>query len=91
MYPLYTDDLFAKAKRIDDYKKMKELHRSITDMIEKTEPKIGSFCPPKNPRQDIKQRQDKNNLRVLQRQKQRLEERMIDLEKMIRKDINNSV
>ena len=91
MYPLYTDNLFAKAKRIDDYKKTKELHRSITDMIEKTEPKVKSAGAPRNPRQDTMQRQDKNNLRVLLRQKQRLEERMKELERMIREDIDTSV
>lgn len=91
MYPLYRDNLFAKAKRIADYEKMKSLHRSITEMIEKTEPLVKSARPPRNPRQDIMQRQDKNNLRVLLRQKQRLEERMKELERMIREDIDTSV
>lgn len=90
MYPLYRDNLFAKAKRLADYEKMKSLHRSITEMIEKTEPLVKSARPPRNPRQDIMQRQDKNNLRVLQRQKQRLEERMKDLEWAIRTDIDAS-
>lgn len=91
MYPLYRDHIFATAKRIADYEKMKELHRSITEMIEKIEPKIKSAMPPRNPRQDIMQRQDKNNIRVLQRQKQRLEERLKDLERMIKEDIDSSI
>lgn len=90
MYPLYRDNLFAKAKRLADYEKMKSLHRSVTGMIEKTEPLVKSARPPRNPRQDIMQRQDKNNLRVLQRQKQRLEERMKNLEWAIRSDIDAS-
>jgi hypothetical protein len=91
MYPLYRDNLFAKAKRLADYEKMKSLHRSITEMIEKTEPMVKSERPPRNPRQDIMQRQDKNNLRVLLRQKQRLEERMKDLEWAIRADIDATI
>lgn len=90
-YPLYRDNLFSKLKRVEDYRRMKELHRSITEMIEKTEPLVKSARPPRNPRQDIMQRQDKNNLRVLLRQKQRLEDRMKDLERMIREDIDTSV
>lgn len=90
-YPLYRDSLFAKAKRLADYEKIKSLHRSVTDMIEKTESLVKSARPPRNPRQDIMQRQDKNNLRVLLRQKQRLEERMKELERMIREDIDTSV
>lgn len=89
-YPLYRDSLFAKAKRIADYEKMKSLHRSVTEMIEKTEPLVKSARPPRNPRQDIMQRQDKNNFRVLQRQKQRLEERMKDLEWTIKADMDAS-
>ena len=89
-YPLYRDNLFSKLKRMEDYRRMKSLHRSITEMIEKTEPLVKSARPPRNPRQDIMQRQDKNNLRVLLRQKQRLEERMKDLEWTIRSDIDAS-
>lgn len=91
MYPLYRDNLFANVKKISDYEKMKALHRSITEMIEKTEPKVNSAGAPRNPRQDIMQRQDKNNLRVLLRQKQRLEERMQELERAIQEDIDSSI
>ena len=91
MYPLYRDHLFAKAKRLADYEKMKSLYRSVTEMIEHTEPKVNSARTPRNPRQDIMQRQDKNNLRVLLRQKQRLEERMQELEWMIREDMESLV
>jgi hypothetical protein len=91
MYPLYRDNLFAKAKRIADYEKMKSLYNSVIEMIEKTEPKVKSAGAPRNPRQDILQRQDKNNLRVLYRQKQRLEERLRSLEWTIRADIDASV
>jgi hypothetical protein len=90
MHPLYRSKLFFNLKRLADYEKMKILHQSIMDMIEKTEPKVKSARPPRNPRQDIIQRQDKNNLRVLQRQKQRLEERMNNLERMIQEDIDAS-
>ena len=91
MYPLYRDNLFAKAKRLADYEKMKSLHQSVMEMVEKTEPKVKSAGAPRNPRQDIMQRQDKHNLMVLQRQKQRLEERMKDLEWTIRADIDASI
>lgn len=91
MYPLYRDNLFSKLKRMEDYTMLKNLHQSVTEMIEKTEPKVRSARLPRNPRQDIMQRQDKNNLRVLQRQKQRLEDRMKDLEKLIREDIDSTI
>lgn len=90
-YPLYRDNLFSKFKKLEDYEKMKNLHQAIIEMIEKTEPKIKSAGAPRNPRQDIMQRQDKNNLRVLHRQKQRLEERMKDLEWAIRADIDATI
>lgn len=91
MYPLYRDNLFSKLKRMEDYTTLKTLHQSVIEMIGKTEPKVRSARLPRNPRQDIMQRQDKNNLRVLQRQKQRLEDRMRDLEKMIREDIDSTI
>lgn len=89
-YPLYRDNLFAKVKRIADYEKAKDLHRSITEMIETTQGKVERHQRPNNPRQDILQRCDKNNLRILLRQKQRLEDKMVSLERMIREDIDTS-
>ena len=90
-YPLYKDPLFAKAKRVDDYKKLKHLHRSICDMIDNLDEKIAVHGNPRNPRQDILQRQDTNNFRILQRQKLHLEEKMKILEESIKNDMENDL
>jgi hypothetical protein len=90
-YPLYNDPLFAKAKRVDDYEKIKNLHRSVCKIIERLDDKISVHGNPKNPRQDVLQFQDTNNFRLLQRQKLHLEEKMKVLEESIKKDMENEL
>jgi hypothetical protein len=89
-YPLYRDDIFSKAKRMEDYSKYKGLYQSICSKINTTNEKIESSGLPRNPRQDISQQCDKNNIRILQRQKLHLEEKMKILEEAIKKDIEDS-
>ena len=88
LYPLYRDELFSKAKKFSDYEKLKVLHRSVCFMLEKLEEKVEVHGKPRNPRQDIMQRMDQNNLRGLQQRKKRLEEKMIVLEQSIKEDID---
>lgn len=91
LYPLYRDNLFAKAKRLADYEKLKHHYQLVNEMIDKLSEKIDYQQIPRNPRQDILQRCDKNNVRILLRQKQRLEEKMLYLEGIIREDIDESI
>ena len=90
-YPLYRDNLFAKAKRLADYEKLKHHFNLINEMINKTNGQIERHQTPRNPRQDILQACDKNNIRILLRQKQRLEGKLKDLEQSIREDIDSSI
>jgi hypothetical protein len=89
-YPLYRDDIFSKAKRMEDYTKCKGLYQSVCSRIHIINEKIESSGLPKNPRQDISQQCDKHDIRILQCQKLRLEERMKILEEAIKKDIEDS-
>ena len=88
-YPLYKDPLFSKAKKIADYEKLKSLHLSVCEMIENIGEKVEVHSRPRNPRQDMMQRSNKNNIRVLHQRKIRIEERMVVLEESIRKDIES--
>lgn len=90
-YPLYRDELFSKAKRLSDYEKTKTLYQSVCWMIEHVENSIKNQQPPRNPRQDILQRCDKNNIHVLYRRKDRLEQNLKLLEEGIKKDMQEDV
>ena len=87
--PFQRGEVLTKLNRISSLEKFKVLHRSVCWMIENITEKVGFQNPPRNPRQDILQRCDKNNLRVLQQRKIRLEEKMELLEESIKKDIES--
>lgn len=89
-YPLYRDELFSKAKRMADYEKLKVLYQSVCWMLNEVEEKIDVHGAPRNPRQDILQKQDRNNFRVLQQRKLRLEQKMKVYENLIQEDIDRS-
>lgn len=89
-YPLYRDELFSKAKRVSDYEKLKTLHRSVCWMINHIEEDMQRWGAPRNPRQDILQNIDRRNHQRLLRQKERIEERMKNMEKVIQLDIDRS-
>lgn len=89
-YPLYRDELFSKAKRVADYEKLKTLHRSVSWMIGHIGEEMEKWGTPRNRRQQLLQEADIRNLRRLKRQKERIEERMSAMEKVIRLDIDRS-
>jgi len=86
-YPLYRDDLFAKAKRVDDYRKLKILHGAICSMMDELKVKVETSGRPRNPRQDILQQKDKTNLRGYENRRIHLEEKMLILENKIKQDM----
>jgi len=88
LYPLYRDPLFAKAKHMDDYAKLKELYQMVCSQINRLDEKIETHGKPMGPRQDILQKTDKNTHRILLRRKERLEKQMADLAESIKKDID---
>lgn len=83
----YHDELFIKARRIADYKKLKDLYMSICYQIENNNLEIDSFKSPKGPRQNMLQYHKKNSQRGLLAQKSRLEIKMKLLESSIKDDM----
>lgn len=83
----YRDELFMKAKKIADYKKMNDLYKSICVKIESNNLDISAFVPPRGPRQNISQQHIKNSQRGLLAQKIRLEIKMKELENSIKTDM----
>jgi len=89
-YPLYEDPLFSRAKRLDNYNKLKKSYLSICQMIEEWGNKTELKGIPRGPREDLMKQYDKHSIIIWQRQKLRLEERLSTLEKEIQKDIEDS-
>lgn len=90
-YPLYNDPLFAKAKRVDDYEKLKSSYELLCHLIESKERTAMDFNIPKNPREDAIQVHEKKTFQIWKRQKSHLEEKMKILEESIKKDMENEL
>ena len=89
-YPLYKDDLFVKAKRLDDYGKLRTQYKALSQLIEGLQGSLVHRNKPNSPREDLIQYHDDNTLRILLRQKSRLEEKISEVEKLIKQDIEQS-
>lgn len=87
--PYRRGDFLIKANRVTDYMKLKQLYLSVISKIANLEESLKSKIPPRNPRQDILLCQRKNNLRALQNQKIRIEQKMTILEESIKKDMSD--
>lgn len=83
-------DTIRKIIKVEEYNKIKKIYLSILSQIEQLEEDTEHFVPPRNPREDASQVHDKIKLRMLGKQKDRLEKKMSELEQSIRKDIEDS-
>ena len=88
LYPLYRDPIFSNAKKFVDYEKLKNMHKSISSMINQLSERVETHGKPRNPRQDFLQNSDKLKLRSLQQRKTHIEEKMVALENTIKTDID---
>ena len=83
-------ELFSKAKKIADYEKLRTLHYSICKRIGHIDENMLEWKLPTNPRQDMLQKFERQNLPRLKRQKERIEKQMVMLEELIKEDIEQS-
>lgn len=80
-------DTFTRIERVDDYQKLNVHFKSVCTQIGILEADIQSFKPPCNPREDAGQLHDKTKLQMLNKQKARLEAKLLELSKQIEADI----
>lgn len=83
-------DTIRKIVKVEEYNKTRRLYWSIISQIERLTEDIGKFQSPRNPRQDAIQMHDRATLYMLEKQKDRLEKKMSELEQSIKKDIEDS-
>jgi len=76
-----------KIIRVGDYHRIKTHIGSIDQQITTLEDECKNLPPPRNPREDGRQLHMKNKLRMLKKQKERLDSKLQTLAKQIETDI----
>lgn len=81
---------FARFEHLEDYKHLKELHKSVCQQIDDLNKEIPKFTAPTNPREDATQQHDKTKLAMLTKQKTRLEKQLSVMEEQIKMEMEVS-
>lgn len=81
-------DVFNRTRRLNDYYKTKESYTNICRLIE-TKSQIAHKSP-RNPRESMLINHTKKSLQIWIRQKDRLKEKLLEYESLIKKDIEQS-
>lgn len=83
-YDISKDNVFIQAKNIANYEKLKNLRDFVCNQIENFNENVNFKLISKNPREHIQRQLNKNNLRVLIIQKDRLNDKIEKLEEIIK-------
>lgn len=83
-------ETLKKVIKVEEYNKTRRLYWSIISQIEKLTEEIKEFKTPRGPREDLSQQHDRTHLRALEKQKERLEKKLAELEESIKLDIEES-
>jgi hypothetical protein len=90
IFPFKRGEFLEAINKIYSLEKFKRNYKAICSLIESLEEHVSDFKMPKTPTEDMVQWHNKRQLKVLKRQKERLETRIILLEEEIKKDIERS-